>query len=170
MRADSTQPRQGHFRAATAHDAGAEPERVLAAAPLLEPGEPQPPALPLPCPGPSEVPQRPVQIPERLLIRTLGILRPPRQRRISFLLRIPQFVQASARVPPALGFVTLLALAQAPVPREPRRPRMRPQGALLRRRGVKGEPVRLDDPHPATPRPGPARHPTSSYTHHYGTI
>src|ERR1017187_5744297 len=131
MRADSTQPRQGHFRAATAHDAGAEPERVLAAAPLLEPGEPQPPALPLPCPGPSEVPQRPVQIPERLLIRTLGILRPPRQRRISFLLRIPQAVQVRGRIPLPLRRVPLLALHPAPGPAEPPRPRTRLQGTLL---------------------------------------
>src|ERR1039457_3746860 len=155
MGADSTQPGQGHSAPRAAHRPSGKPARVPALPALLEPGEPQPPALPLPCPGRGEIPQRPVQIPERLLIGALGILTPPRQRRISLLLRIPQFVQAGARVPPALNFVTLLALRQAPVPREPRRPRMRPQGTLLRRRRIQGEPVRLDNPHPATPSPGP---------------
>src|ERR1017187_9877677 len=156
MRADSTQPRQGRSAPRAAHRPGGEPERVPALPALLEPGEPQPAALPPAFPGRGEIPQRPVQIPERLLIRALGILTPPRQRRIGILHRIPQFVQASARVPPALSFVTLLAPGQAPVPGEPRRPRMRPQGALLRGRWIQGEPVRLDNLHPATPSPGPS--------------
>src|ERR1039457_6414976 len=163
MGADSTQPGQGHSAPRAAHRPSGKPARVPALPALLEPGEPQPPALPLPCPGRGEIPQRPVQIPERLLIGALGILTPPRQRRISLLLRIPQFVQAGARVPPALSFVTLLALRQAPVPREPRRPRMRPQGTLLRRRRIQGEPVRLDNPPTPSPHPPPNQliHPPS---------
>src|ERR1017187_10332375 len=151
MGADSTQPGQGHSAPRAAHRPSGKPARVPALPALLEPGEPQPPALPLPCPGRGEIPQRPVQIPERLLIGALGILTPPRQRRISLLLRIPQFVQAGARIPPALHFVALLALRQAPVPREPRRPRMRPQGTLLRHRRIQGKPVSLIHLHGASP-------------------
>src|SRR5260370_1361083 len=67
---------------------GGEPERVLAPAALPDAGEPHPAALPPAFPGRGEVPQCPVQVPDRLLIRALGILRPPRQRRVSLLLRI----------------------------------------------------------------------------------
>src|ERR1039457_4815928 len=155
MGADSTQPRQGDSAARAAHRPGGEPERVPALPALLEPGEPQPAALPPAFPGCGEIPQCPVQVPERLLIRALGILRPPRQRRVSLLHRIPQPVQVHGRIPRPLGRIPLLAPRQAPVPGEPGRPRMRPQGTLLRRRRIQGEPVRLDDPHPTTPSPGP---------------
>src|ERR1019366_5946900 len=157
MRADSTQPGQGHSTARAAHRPGGKPERVPALPALLEPGEPQPPALPLPCPGRGEIPQRPVQVPERLLIGALGILTPPRQRRISLLHRIPQPVQVHGRIPRPLRRIPLLALRQAPIPPEPRRPRMRPQGTLLRSRRIQGEPVRLDNPHPPPPSPPPTQ-------------
>src|ERR1017187_7156824 len=155
MRADSTQPRQGHSAPRAAHRPGGEPERVPALPALLEPGEPQPAALPHAFPGRGEIPQRPVQDPERLLIRALRILRPPRQRRISLLHRIPQAVQVHGRIPRPLGRIPLLALRQAPIPPEPRRPRMRPQSTLLRSRRIQGEPVRLDNPPPTPPGPTP---------------
>jgi hypothetical protein len=62
---------QRHRRAPAAHHAGPEPERVPALPALLESGEPEPAAFPLPLPRFHEVPQCPVQVPERLLVAHL---------------------------------------------------------------------------------------------------
>src|ERR1039457_5897428 len=123
---------------------------VFALSALLEPGEAGPLALAVTLPGLDEVPECPVKIPERFLVGTFGVLAPPRQRRVSLLLSVPQLVQVNARVPRALSLVTLLAFREAPVPREPGRPGVGAEHALLCRGGLQGEPVRLDDPHPAT--------------------
>ena len=54
-----------------------EPERVPGLPALLEPREPEPLSLALALPRLDEVAQRPVQVPERLLVSALGVLRPP---------------------------------------------------------------------------------------------
>ena len=88
-----------------------------------------------------------MQVVERLLVDALGVLAPPGQGQVGLLGRIPHLVQVDAGVPRALGSVPLPDLRQAPVPCEPVRARVGAQGTLLRRGGIKSEPVRLDDGH-----------------------
>ena len=152
MRPDNAQPRQRHRGPGTADRAGAEPEPVPAPASLLEPLKAQPLSLPLPLLRCDEAPQRPVQIPERLLVDALRVLRPPGQRRIGLLPGVPQLVQLHSRIPAALRLVALLAPGQPPVPGEPGRAGMRTQHALACRGRVQGEPVLLDHPRAAVPR------------------
>jgi hypothetical protein len=139
-----------HRTSRAAHDAG-EPEGVAGLPLLLPPGEPEPPALPLALLRLDVLPQSPFQVPKRLLIGALGVLRPPRQARVGFLLHVPDLLQLGRRVPLPSGLVALLAPGKPPVPREASRARMRPQRPLLGRRRIQRKPPRLDDFHRPPP-------------------
>src|SRR6185437_15548697 len=156
VRAHGAQAGHGDTAPGAAQRPG-EPEGVLRLALLLPPREPQLLPFPQPLPGLDEVTQRPLEVPERLLIAALGVLRPPPQARVNLLLRVPQPVQLSGGVPLPLGRIAFPAPGQAPVPREPGGPRVRAKHPLLRRGRRQREPVRPfhhhRQPPPAALRP-----------------
>jgi len=89
VRADRAEPGEGDRGSGAAHRLGGEPERVAAPTTPLKPRKAEPFALLLTFPGLNESGQRPVQIPESLLVDALGVLFPPAQGRVRLLLSVP---------------------------------------------------------------------------------